>query len=178
MVRLRGEDTKNGRPRCIPLSAECVRILTERKRVRDEKQRNFPFVFFYEYGGRLCVLDDFRTAWEKAAAAIGRPGLLLHDFRRSFVRNATRAGVPQNIVQACSGHLTSSVFSRYNIVDERDLRGLADTVEQFVATKAAEEKQRAEQKAAEERRQAEEFVFETTGRRPEAETRSAGQVVN
>lgn len=151
MVRLNSGDTKNGKPRCIPLTAECVQILSERKRIKDGMSRNFPFVFFYECGGRPCVLAEFRAAWELAAEAIGRPGLRPHDFRRSFIRNAVRAAVPQKIIMEASGHLTDSIFRRYDIVDERDLRGLADKVEKYSAD---------------------------FGRRPEAETPAADQVVN
>ena len=52
-------------------------------------------------------------------------GLLLHDFRRSAVRNMIRCGVPQKIEREISGYKTDAVFSRYNIVSEEDLRQAA-----------------------------------------------------
>jgi len=56
---------------------------------------------------------DFRSAWRKAVEAIGRPGLLFHDLRRSAVTNMIRAGVPEQTCDADQRASTSSVFRRY-----------------------------------------------------------------
>jgi len=64
---------------------------------------------------------DFRETWIKLTAAAKLPGLLLHDFRRSAVRNMIRRGVPQVVAMKISGHKTMAVFNRYNIVDDADL---------------------------------------------------------
>jgi hypothetical protein len=50
------------------------------------------------------------------------PGRILHDFRRTAVRNLELAGVPRSVAMKLTGHLTESVYRRYAIADQRDLR--------------------------------------------------------
>lgn len=123
-VRLETGETKNREARIIPMTTEIYEVLWKRKLDRDAKWSGSPWVF----SRRGEPIKSFKTAWAAAcekAKLGGRAARLFHDLRRTGVRNMIRAGVPEKIAMLISGHKTRSVFDRYHIVDESDLREAA-----------------------------------------------------
>jgi integrase len=125
-LRLDPNEGKTRQPRAFPFTAELRALLeAQRERVREIERATgqiVPWVFVHPDGTRI---KDFRYAWAKACRAAGVPGRLVHDFRRTAVRNLERAGVPRSAAMAMTGHKTEAVYRRYAIVDSTMLQEAA-----------------------------------------------------
>ncbi len=121
VLRLEPIDTKNKEPRTIYLNEECRAIIQAQWDSRKDLKAIIPYVFPNEDGEG--IITDFRKSWATACKDVAElRGKLFHDLRRTAVRNMIRAGVPQKVAMMISGHKTASVFERYNIIDEGDLK--------------------------------------------------------
>ena len=121
-IRLRPEAAEIGRGRIVMLEGDLAELIDRRWESRlFEKDGNVRVTarVFHRDGNPV---GDFKKAWVTACRAAGVAGKLFHDLRRTAARNMVRAGVSERVAMAVTGHVTRSMFDRYNIVSEEDLR--------------------------------------------------------
>ncbi len=127
--------TKNDEGQTVKMTAEVYELL--RECVRGKKPDDYVFT---RKNGR--AVKDFRGKWRKACLALGLArmephdngrskyvGLVIHDLRRSAVRNLERAGVSRSVAMKITGHKTESIYRRYAIVSESDLAEASRKIE-------------------------------------------------
>jgi len=149
IVTLKVGETKNKEARTIYLDQELKSMLECQWDRRKQVGKIVPFVFPGQSGtGRIVNL---RRAWNTACRKIGMgygyklieeyvqkwegklpAGPIFHDLRRTAVRNMVRAGIPERVAMMVSGHKTRSVFDRYNIVNDADLKMAAAMQEKYL----------------------------------------------
>jgi integrase len=67
-------------------------------------------------------LGQFHKTWKRACREAGCPSRLVHDLRRRAVKRLVDAGIPEKVAMTVTGHRTRTVFDRYHIVSEVDVR--------------------------------------------------------
>lgn len=127
LIRLEEDQTKNSEARTVPLPAALVDMLRELPK-----------------GGPVFDSTNIRRAWRVACAKSGLGtltrlkdspesvyvGLIIHDLRRSAIKNLMKAGVNEKVAMKISGHKTRNVFDRYHIVDTADVTDAMSRVQQ------------------------------------------------
>jgi integrase len=143
-VRLEAGTTKNGEGRVFPLTDDLRALLEAQFEAHQRLKAQgeiCPWVFFRMVaearGGakHLTRIVSFNKAWDLACLAAGCPGRIPHDLRRTAVRNMVRRGVSERVAMRLTGHKTRSIFERYNIVSDGDLRGAAGKLSGLTGTK-------------------------------------------
>ena len=132
-VRLDPGTTKNREGRSFRFTNALETLLKDQlaEHERLKKAGRIVSLVFHRDGKRI---RGFRRAWRSACEAAGVPGRLLHDFRRTAVRNLERAGVSRSTAMALVGHKTESIYRRYAIVDSVSRREAAVKIDESLGT--------------------------------------------
>lgn len=148
VVRLEPGTTKNreGREFYFDASDPLGQLLQTQRDLTDARQREtntiIPSVFYRMVAKgrrgpkRAKPITTFGKAWKLACKDAGCPGRIVHDMRRTAVRNLVRSGVPQSVAMKMTGHKTDSVFRRYDIASTSDLRDASRKLHSYVSERA------------------------------------------
>jgi len=128
-IRLRPEETKTSKGRSIPIHPELMEVLKNALKVR---HLNCELVFHRD--GKPITPNDVRVAHEAVCKEAGISGFVYHDFRHTAINNWRKEGHDYFKIMAVSGHKTISVFKRYNMVDEAELKTLIFQIDTSVDT--------------------------------------------
>jgi integrase len=133
-IRLEEDQTKNQSARNVPLPPVLVNILSaiepKSGRVFDDTNLRVEWAKACELcgeGKRVKEVSESGNIWYRY------DGLIVHDLRRSAVRNLINSGVPENVAMKISGHKTRAVFDRYHIVSTDDV---TDAMQKVAVAKA------------------------------------------
>ena len=137
IIRLEGDQSKNDEARTFPFAVlpALKALLTSQRAYTTIVERETDRLVRWVFHRRGQPIGDYGYEWRAAvdraahhgegpARGVVRPqlvGRIVHDLRRTAVRNLSRAGVPERVAMALTGHKTRSVFDRYRIVNEADL---------------------------------------------------------
>jgi integrase len=136
IVRLETGETKNYDARTVYLDHELKGFFNQQWQSCKDRRTISPYVFPNHDGSEK--IKDIRGAWFSARKAAGLGDRLFHDFRRTAIRNMIRSGTPEIVAMMISGHKTRSVFDRYNIISDTDLKEAAHRqsvyLEKFLGT--------------------------------------------
>jgi integrase len=128
-IRLDIGSTKNKEGRLVYLPAEALEALKRWRERTSTVERDKSMIV-----GRVFHRDGEPVksfpyvAWRSACKRAKIPGKRPHDFRRTMARNYRRSGESEGVIMKIGGWKTRSVFDRYNVVAEDDLRRAAERV--------------------------------------------------
>ncbi len=123
VIRLSRKNEKTKRPRTLALVGE-LRAIIERR----QQRRFLNCALVFHRAGK--AIKRFDRAFKSACKKEGFAELVVHDMRRSAIRNFTKAGLSPSEGMSISGHRTDSIYRRYNIIDEEMQRRSLERVQE------------------------------------------------
>lgn len=123
-IRLGADETKEGKPKNIPLNHHLLEALQEIGKIR-----RLDHDFIFTYRGKVIreannVKKSFRTACEKVGIPYGRKerdGVTFHDLRRTVKTNMMGAGIDPALRDKILGHSLKGMDINYLVISDEAL---------------------------------------------------------
>jgi integrase len=115
-------ETKNGRPRSVPLVDE---VVAELKRLHEGKHPHKTLVFASKtVFGKI----DIKKPWQNTLQRAGISNLRFHDIRHSFATLAASQGASNLELSTAMGHRTLQMLQRYTHLEGSSVRKFSDGI--------------------------------------------------
>jgi len=116
-IRLKADETKEKKPRSIPISPALKGVLNELK----AEQRKIGSISNRVFTNNGRPILSIRTAFELAREKADIQDLHLHDFRHTAITRWSAMGIPREIVMAASGHHSIQIHDGYVNIKEKHI---------------------------------------------------------
>ena len=105
-------NTKTGKPRTVPMTAEVRSALQDALRLRGDVDSAYLFPGPYK---PWQPISDYavRSAFKAACAHVGIKGLRFHDLRHTAATRMAEGGAPMVDIRAVLGHASINMTARY-----------------------------------------------------------------
>ena len=122
------KESKNGRPRSIPL---CKPVVEELQKLYQQRNPQKPLVFASKTAfGKV----DIKKAWQQALKRADIQNCRAHDMRHTFCTYAAAKGASNLQLQTATGHRTLSMLLQYTHLDVQVTKQFSNQISEQILT--------------------------------------------
>ena len=141
VIRLKPGNSKNDRGRVLVLTGGLWGVIERQWKMREYKNADGTVsISAYVFHKNGAPIGDTRKAWATACKKAGIKKLF-HDLRRTRARDMRRAGAPEDVCMKVLRHRTRSIFTRYDIIDEKDQQEALLKAEEYLEAEQQQQQQ-------------------------------------
>ena len=120
-IRLKAEDTKERKPKNIPISPALRSVFLDVR--RDQREGKVASITGHVFTWKdKPMTEGWKTAYKAACRRAGITDLRFHDLRHTFVTRKVKEGWDYKRIMAITGHSTFAVFQDYNNPSDEDIK--------------------------------------------------------